>query len=86
MLSVYFHTIMKSLGRLVRKVSEANQQVVCTLEGDNVRYLKINVSVMVQFCEFTLLVESEIKFSCSLTLQTGLCAEHVTHDLPLNET
>jgi hypothetical protein len=40
---------------------------------------------MVEFCEFRLVVESEIKFSCSLTLQT-LYAEHVANNLSLNET
>lgn len=63
---------MKLLGRLGRKLSETNLQVDCTLEGDNVRYLLINVSIMVEFCEFRLVVESEIKFRCSLALQTGV--------------
>jgi hypothetical protein len=63
---------MKLLDRLGRKLSETNQEVDCTLEGDNVRYLLINVSSMVEFCEFRLVVESEINFSCSLTLQTGV--------------
>jgi len=61
---------MKLLGRLGKKLSETNQLVDCTLEGDNVRYLLINLSIMIEFGEFRLVVESEIKFSCSLTLQT----------------
>jgi hypothetical protein len=55
-----------------QKVVKTNQQVDCTLEGDNVRYLLINVSIMVEFCEFRLVIASEIKLSCSLTLQTGV--------------
>jgi hypothetical protein len=64
MFRVYFRIILyyEIIGPFGQKVVRNKSTDWFTLEGDNVRYLFINLSFMVEFCEFRLLIESEIKF------------------------